>query len=115
MELDLVKITRTGPKWEENCPKVEYQVYCEEEMDGVTHTQGEYSYIGRDFDIEDLGKIEIYQTTLSYLLQFIDDNYFAEYLERLVFQHECEDMPLTQAVISKMGPSTVNFLAKFRT
>jgi hypothetical protein len=58
-ELELVKITDTSGKNTGNKDKVIYQALTDDELDNLIDLQGGYSYIGWDFKIEMLGKVQI--------------------------------------------------------
>lgn len=54
--LNLIKIT-------DKDGIIVYQGVSDNELDSIYCTQSDYSYIGRDFDVEKLGEVNIYQVT----------------------------------------------------
>lgn len=59
IKLDLFKITDTSGKVTGEVGKVTYQALTDKEGDNLISLQGDYSYIGYDFEAEFLGVVEI--------------------------------------------------------
>ncbi len=57
MELDLVRITDTSGKNTGTVGNVTYQALTDDEFDDLVTVESDYSYIGRDFKVELIGKV----------------------------------------------------------
>jgi hypothetical protein len=57
--LNLVKITDTSGMTTGQKGGVTYQALTEDELDDLSVMQGGYSHIGRDFDYEELGEVQV--------------------------------------------------------
>lgn len=59
LTLDLVRITDTYGHVTGEKGKVTYQALTDDEWDNLMNMQSGYSYIGRDFNIDILGQVQI--------------------------------------------------------
>ena len=57
--LNLVKITDTSGQTTGEKNKITYQALTDKEENNIIQLQGDYSYIGRDFEVERLGEVQI--------------------------------------------------------
>lgn len=59
ISLRLVKIIDTSGKTTGKVNGILYQALTEKEEDNLLQLEGDYSYIGRDFQVEMLGEVQI--------------------------------------------------------